>query len=40
MGAQAVTALAIAVVPFAVETDVEENLFQMIADACEALREL
>eukprot|EP00941_MAST-03F_sp_MAST-3F-sp1_P001983 g1983.t1 len=39
MGAQAVTALAIAVVPFAVESVVEENLFQMMAGACEALRE-
>lgn len=40
MGAQPITALAIAVVPFAVESVVEETLFQMMAGAVEALSEV
>eukprot|EP00939_MAST-03C_sp_MAST-3C-sp1_P003656 g3656.t1 len=40
MGARPITALAIAVVPFAVESAVEETLFQMMAGAVEALREV
>ena len=37
MCAEATTALAIAVVPFGMEAKVEENLFQMMAGACEVL---
>lgn len=39
MCAEARTALAIAVVPYAVESKVEEALFQMMAGACSALAE-
>jgi selenide,water dikinase len=39
MCAEARTALAIAVVPYAVESKVEESLFQMMAGACSALAE-
>jgi len=39
MCAEARTALAIAVVPFAIEAKVEETLFQMMAGACEMLKE-
>ena len=39
MCADAVTALAIATVPFAVEEKVEGMLYQMMAGACETLRE-
>ena len=40
MGAQPITALAIAVVPFAVESVVEETLFQMMSGALDALSEV
>lgn len=39
MGAPPTTALAIAVVPFAVEAKVEETFFQMMSGACAALSE-
>ena len=39
MCAEAQTALAIAVVPFSVESKVEDTLFQMMAGACEMLKE-
>eukprot|EP00940_MAST-03C_sp_MAST-3C-sp2_P002580 g2580.t1 len=40
MGAQPITALAIAVVPFGVESVVEETLFQMMSGAVAALKEV
>jgi len=40
MGARPITALAIAVVPYGVESVVEETLFQMMSGAVEALREV
>ena len=39
MGAQPVSALAIAVVPYAVEKKVEHQLYQMMAGACKVLKE-
>ena len=39
MCAEAQTALAIAVVPFGVESKVEDSLYQMMAGACEMLKE-
>ena len=40
MGARPITALAIAVVPYGVESVVEETLFQMMSGAVDALREV
>lgn len=39
MGADAISALAVAVVPYGLESKVEENLHQMLAGACDVLRE-
>ena len=39
MGADAVSALAIAVVPYSTESKVESTLYQMMAGACDVLRE-
>lgn len=39
MGAQPISALALAVVPFSVEDKMEDALYQMMAGACVALKE-